>query len=92
MVFPYENIEIHLLGNGYEDVYETFMPEQNRARIKSKPDEPGHWGEYAGYFPSKYKTRAAAAVAIEMEGRGADGITAEIRAVLDKVVLLAQGA
>ena len=92
MTFPYENIEIHLLGNGYEDVYETFMPEQNRARIKSKPDEPGHWGEYAGYFPSKYKTRAAAAVAIEMEGRGADGITAEIRAVLDEVVLLAQGA
>ena len=39
MAFPYENIEIHLLGNGYEHVYETFMPEQSRARIESKPDD-----------------------------------------------------
>ena len=92
MAFPYENIEIHLLGNGYEHVYETFMPEQNRARIESKPDDPNYWSEYAGYFPSKYKTRAAAAVAIEMEERGAAGVTAEIRDVLDKVVSLARGA
>ena len=90
MIFPYENIEVHLLGNGYENVYEKFMSKQNRAKIKSKPEEPGYWSEYAKNFP--HKTRAAAAVAIEMEGRGADGITAEIRAVLDEVVLLAQGA
>ena len=92
MAFPYENIEIHLLSNGYEHVYETFMPEQNRARIKSKPGDPDYWSEYAGNFPSKYKTRAAAAVAIEMEGRGAAGVTAEIRDALDKVVSLARGA
>ena len=91
-VFPYENIEIHLLNNGYEHVYEAFMPEQNRAKIKGEPGEPDYWREYAGHFPSKYKTRAAAAVAIEMEERRADGVTAEIRAVLDKIVSLARGA
>ena len=68
------------------------MPEQNRARIESKPDDPEYWSEYAGNFPSKYKTRAAAAVAIEMEERAAAGVTAEIRDVLDKVVSLARGA
>ena len=92
MVFPYEDIEIHLLGNGYEHVYETFMPEQNRTRIESEPGEPDYWKEYAGHFPNRYKTRAAAAVAIEMEDRGADGVTAEIRAVLDSLISLVRGA
>ena len=92
VIFPYENIEIHLLGNGYEHVYETFMPEQNRARVESKPGEPDYWREYAGNLPTRSKTRAAAAVAIEMEERGAGGVSAEIRAVLDKVVSLARGA
>ena len=92
MAFPYENIEIHLLGNGYENVYETFMPEQNRARIEVDPGKSDYWRQYAEKFPRKYKTRAAAAVAIEMEERGADGVSAEIRAVLDKVVSFVRGA
>ena len=92
MAFPYENIEIHLLGNGYENVYETFMPEQNRARIERGQDEPDYWRWYARNLPNKYKTRAAAAVAIEMEERGADGVSVEIRAVLDKVVSFVRGA
>ena len=91
-VFPYENIEIHLLDNGYEYVYESFMPEQNRAKVESEPGEPDYWREYAGHLPGRSKTRAAAAVAIEMEERGAEGVTAEIRDVLDKVVSLARGA
>ena len=92
-VFPYENIEIHLLSNGYEHVYETFMPGQNRARVESKPGESDYWREYARNFPKKMsKPRAAAAVAIEMEERGAAGVSAEIRAVLDGVVSLARGA
>ena len=90
MIFPYENIEVHLLGNGYKHVYEKLMSKQNRAKIKSKPEETGYWSEYAKNFP--HKTRAAAAVAIEMEERGTDGVTAEIRDVLDKVVSLARGA
>ena len=89
MAFPYRNIEIHLLSNGYEYVYETFMPEQNIARIKSRPEEPDYWSEYAKNLP--HKTRAAAAVAIEMEERGTAGVTAEIRAVLNRVVSLARG-
>ena len=92
MAFPYQNIEVHLLSNGYEHVYETFMPEQNRAKIESDPGELGYWRKYADNFPPRSKTRAAAAVAIEMEERRAVGVSAEIRAVLDKVVSLARGA
>ena len=92
MVFPYENIEIHLLGNGYEHVYETFMPEQNRAKVESEPGESDYWKEYARHLPRRSKTRAAAAVAAEMEERGADGVTVEIRAVLDRLISLVRGA
>ena len=28
LIFPYINIEIHLLGNGYEEVYAPYMPNQ----------------------------------------------------------------
>ena len=64
VILPYENIEIHLLNNGYGDVYDK--------------------------FPPKAKTRAAAAVAVQMERRGKDGVTAEIRAVLNNALSLAR--
>ncbi len=89
LVFPYVNAEIHLLGNGYDCVYERFMPAQNLARITGKPDDGGYWTEYAAKLPSKSKTRGAAAVAVKMEERGDAGVTAEIRAVLNKAVALA---
>ena len=43
-----------------------------------------------GRYRKRHKTRAAAEVAIEMESRGKAGVTAEIRAVLQKVVSLAR--
>ena len=89
MGFPYENIEVNLLSNGYEEVYEELMPPQNKNKIKTTPDQASYWSEYAKNFPSK--TRAAAAVAIKMETRSEDEITSEIRKVLRKVVSLAQG-
>ena len=92
MILPYENIEIHLLSNGYGDVYNAYMPVQNRNKIGKRPGETDYWTEYAKNFPGKAKTRAAAAVAVEMEGRGEDGVTAEIRDVLNRVVSLARGA
>ena len=46
--------------------------------------------EVYGRHRKKYKTRAAAEVAIEMEDRGEAGVTPEIRGVLAKVVSLAQ--
>ncbi len=92
MVFPYENIDIHLLENRYDDVYEQFMPEQNRARINGVPGEPDYWSKYFDALPGRAKTRAAAAVAAEMERRGGDGVTAEIRCVLNRVVALARDA
>ena len=92
MVFPYENTDIHLLENRYDEVYERFMPEQNRNSINGARGEPDYWRRYFNALPGKAKTRAAAAVAAEMEQRGGDGVTAEIRSVLNRVVSLARDA
>ena len=91
VAFPYSDIEIHLLSNGYDDVYQRHMPAQNRERVKLSSDDSNYWREYARHLPSRAKTRAAAEVAIEMERRGANGVTEEIRRVLTKVVELARG-
>jgi len=92
VALPYKNIEIHLLSNGYDDVYDGYMPDQNRDRIRKKPGETDYWIEYAKNLPGKAKTRAAAAVAVEMESRGEDAVTKEIRAVLDQAVSRARDA
>ena len=92
LIFPYINIEIHLLGNGYEEVYAPYMPNQNLSKIKKQPSDPDYWTEYAKNLPGKAKTHAAADVAVEMENRGAEGVTEEIRNILDKVISLAGGA
>ncbi|WP_419936481.1 ATP-dependent nuclease [Candidatus Palauibacter sp.] len=89
--FPYPDIEVNLLRNGYEDVYGGHMPEQNLNRISTTRGEPGYWREYAAHLPGRAKTRAAAEVAIEMERRGETGVSLEIREVLEKVVSLARG-
>ncbi len=92
MIYPYENIEVNLMSNGYEEVYEDLMPHQNKERIESESDQPSYWSEYAKNFPREHKTRAAAAVAIKMETQGGDQITNEIRDILDKVKSLARGS
>ena len=92
VVFPYVNIEIHLLSNGYDYVYERHMPDQNREKISKLRGDPDYWWEYAENFPKRAKTRAAAEVALEMEIRGEQGVTAEIRDVLDRVISLSGGA
>ena len=91
LVFPYIDIEIHLLGNGYDGIYAPFMPEQNLAKMEKKPSDPDYWIEYAKNLPRKAKTHAAADVAVEMENRGMEGVTEEIRDVLDKVISLSGG-
>jgi len=92
LCLPYANAEIHLLSNGYDGVYAALMPTQNLSRVTKIAGDPGYWEEYADHLPSKAKTRGAAAVAMEMEARGPTGVTAEIQAVLAKVVSLAGGA
>ena len=89
LAFPYENMEINLLENGYDAVYGPHMPGQNLERLTKKLGEPGYWREYARHLPSKAKTRAAASVAVEMESRGPDGVSSEISTVIEKVVALA---
>jgi putative ATP-dependent endonuclease of OLD family len=88
----YVNPEVHLLSNGYNDVYEPFMPAQNLAKVTRQPEDADYWLDYAKNLPRKAKTRAAAAVAVEMEIRGETGVTAEMRTVLEKVIALAGGA
>ena len=90
-VFPYPNIEVHLLRNGYETAYSPHMDQQNLGKLTKQPGDPGYWQEYAANLPRRAKTRAAADVAIEMEHRASAGVTAEIRGVLEKAVSLARG-
>ena len=90
-VFPYPNIEVNLLRNGFVDVYKSNMPQQNLKKITRAPGDPGYWKQYAANLPNRTKTRAAAEVAVEMEDRGSAGVPAEIRDVLKKVVGLSQG-
>ena len=92
LIFPYIDIEIHLLNNGYGEIYEHHMPDQNLKKIKKELDDPDYWKEYAENFPRRAKTHAAADVALEMESRGEKGVTKEILGILDKVILLAGGA
>ena len=49
------------------------------------------YAEVYGRYRKRQKTRAAADVALEMEGRGKSGVTREIREVLETVVSLAKG-
>lgn len=91
LCLPYPNAEIHLLSNGYDAVYASLMPAQNLSRVTKSAGDPGYWEEYASHLPSKAKTRGAAEVAMEMEARGASGVTQELQAVLNKVVSLAGG-
>ncbi len=90
-VFPYPNIEVLLLRNGYETCYSAHMPEQNLKKLKKHPGDPGYRQEYAANLPGKAKTRTAADIAIEMENPGGAGVPPEIRAVLEKAASLARG-
>ena len=93
IVFPYLDIETHLISNGYKNVYNRYMGPQSLANISKQPSDPGYLAEYAQNLPKRKgtKTRAAADLAVEMENRGEQGVSTEIRAVLDNVISLARG-
>jgi putative ATP-dependent endonuclease of OLD family len=60
IAFPYSDIETRLLSNGYDDLYQRHMPNQNLERVKMSPDDSNYWREYARHLPNRAKTRAAA--------------------------------
>lgn len=91
LVFPYIDIEIHLLSRGYNGIYANHMPVQNLKKMKKQPGDLSYWIEYAENLPRRAKTRAAADVAVEMERRGGAGVTKEMREILDKIISLARG-
>ena len=90
ILFPYQNIDINLLQNGFNDVYERHMSLQNLKRIEKKSGEPGYWLEYYENLPRRAKTRAAADIAVELEDSDSRSVTPEIRFVIQKVVSLAK--
>jgi len=92
LCLPYRNMETHLLEKGFHEIYYRHMPDQKRAKLSKARGDDGYWAEFAHHLPGKAKTRAAAEVALEMESRGSDGVTAEIRGILEKVVGMAGGA
>ena len=92
LILPYRDMETHLLSNGYDGVYDQLMGDQDWDRIERVKGDPDYWCEYAENFPKGRKTAAAAAAAAELERRGEQGVTAEIRGVLNKAVSLARGA
>ncbi len=89
--FPYRNIETHLLESGYDAIYDPYMPEQKRALLTKHPGDDGYWADFADQLPKRRKTRAAADVAAAMEAKGKEGVTDELRGILEKVVALARG-
>lgn len=93
IAFPYVDIETHLISNGYKSVYDQYMGPQGLAKLRKHPGDAGYFAEYAQNLPKRKgtKTRAAADVAVEMEKRGKEGVSAEIREVLNKVLSLARG-
>ncbi|HBL26248.1 MAG TPA: hypothetical protein DD490_05365 [Acidobacteria bacterium] len=88
---PYRNLETHLLESGFAGSYEPLMPSQNRAKIGKAPGEPGYWVEYADNLPPRAKTRAAAAVAADIQARGKTCVTPALKAAVEKAVALAAG-
>lgn len=90
-VLPYRNAETHLLESGFDDVYRPLMPSQNLARVNRVPGDPDYWAEYASNLPARAKTRAAAAVANEIETRGPSSVTMQLKAAIEKVIALAAG-
>lgn len=89
LCLPYRNMETHLLENGYDTIYGPYMPEQKRTLLTKPPGDDGYWADFADQLPSRSKTRAAADVAAAVEAMGSANVTAEIRAILEKVVALA---
>lgn len=91
LTIPYRDPETHLLENGFDAVYAPLMPAQNLAKVETQAGGADYWAEYAGNLPSKAKTRGGAAVALEMEARGAGSVTAVLKGVIEKAVALAKG-
>jgi putative ATP-dependent endonuclease of OLD family len=56
---PYVRLEVHLLNSGYDAIYAGHMPDQNLARVSTKPGDPTYWEDYAHELPPKAKTRGA---------------------------------
>lgn len=89
--FPYKKIELHLVSNGFENVYSMYERSQNLNEITKMRDDPGYWEEYLSNLHRGYKTKAAADIALEWPKPNSPEVTPEIRSVLDMAISLARG-
>lgn len=87
LVFPYENLEEHLAGNGFHEIYWNYIPNHKKKEI---PNTPENYIEIVQNFRKSHKTKAAHDIAIELEEHGESKVTMEIRSVLEKTLSLAR--
>lgn len=89
-MLAYVSIEHLLCQEGFGDLYEAALSQQQRAGLSAPPGEPDHWLEVAGALNSRQKTRLAAEVADEMR-RGSRSVPPPLAAILDTVTRLSGG-
>ena len=91
-VLPYKSLEHHLISEGYRDVYQQFISNQNLDKIKERRGTPEYLSAFAEALPNKKKTQAASAAAAAMIERRAEGVSAVIQRILERTFALAGGA
>ena len=91
-VLPYKSIEHHLISEGYRDVYQQFISNQNLDKIKERRGTPEYLSAFAKALPNKKKTQAASAAAAAMIERRAEGVSVVIQRILERTFALAGGA
>lgn len=89
-VLPHGNMERFLCEEGFGDLYESELSQQQLDRVSVPSGDPSYWEAVADLPNSKQKTRVAAAAAEEMRS-GARPVPPQLVAILDVVKRLSQG-
>ena len=87
--FPYPNIEVNLLQNGFKEIYMRHVRQVPLKAITAEQGTEQYWVEVVAKCLKGRKTKAAAEVADAMESKESDGVPEAIRRVLEKVRFLA---
>lgn len=86
---PYENLEMHLLQNGFINVYLNVIPRQKLKNMSTKPSDSGYLEVLAAALKD-YKIQGAVAVAMEIESLGEKAVSTKMKEIVERVVNLAK--
>lgn len=89
-VLSHGSMEHFLCEEGFGDLYEAALSQQQLDQVSLPRDDPGYCEALAGLPNSKQKTRVAASVAEEMRSR-ARPVPPQLVAILDVVKRLSRG-